>query len=303
MQTEQKADNNKVDRNKVYFLVVVIAALLGINGYLYFKDIEQTSRFVNANTEKDRLKLEVEKIEVELDRVSLSNVTLNDRLTEQQELARTKIEGLKLALKKGELTQKELDDTREQITTLRDFVKSYNNQISILEQENSFLKNQSDSLKSSLHSSNSQKENLRKENRDLNRKVKLGAALKAGDIAIGAFRVKDNGKNVAVTKASGTNKLSVDFSIAPNELADKNYYRIYLRIIDPAGNLIADENNMFEADGQKMQYSATIQISYNNDNTRYKIDWINPQPFVKGVYSAILYADGYLMGKSTIMLK
>ena len=46
---------NKVDRNKIYFLIIVIAALLGINGYLYFKDKQQTSRFVTVSTEKDRL--------------------------------------------------------------------------------------------------------------------------------------------------------------------------------------------------------------------------------------------------------
>jgi hypothetical protein len=303
MQKEQKADNNKVDRNKVYFLIVVIAALLGINGYLYIKDREQSSKTVDIATEKDRLKLEVEKIEVELDRVSLLNVTLNDRLTEQQQLARTKIEELKLALRKGELTQNDLDQAKGEVSSLKDFVKSYNNQISILEQENSFLKSHSDSLKSSLSNSNSQKESLRKENRDLSRKVKLAAALKTGDIKIGAYRVRDNGKNVTVTKASGANKLTVDFSILPNDLADKNYRKIYLRIIDPAGNLIADENNMFEADGQKMQYSTNIQISYNNDNTRYKIDWINPQPFVKGTYSAILYTDGYAMGNSSVTLR
>jgi len=90
MQTQEKAVDNKVDRNKVYFLIIVIVALLGINGYLYFKDKQQTSRFVTINTEKDRLKLEVEKIEVELDRVNLLNVTLNDRLIEEQKLAREK---------------------------------------------------------------------------------------------------------------------------------------------------------------------------------------------------------------------
>ena len=34
---------NKVDRNKIYLLIIVIAALLGINGYLYFKDNSLTT--------------------------------------------------------------------------------------------------------------------------------------------------------------------------------------------------------------------------------------------------------------------
>ncbi|WP_113638550.1 hypothetical protein [Nubsella zeaxanthinifaciens] len=303
MQTQENAVDNKVDRNKVYFLIIVIAALLGINGYLYFKDQQQSNRFVTISTEKDRLKLEVEKIEVELDRVNMLNVTLNDRLIEEQKLARNKIAELKLALKKGELTQKELDEAHKQINTLRDFVKSYNNQIAILEQENSYLKTERDSLKSSLSNYNEQAENLRKENRNLNKKIKAGSSLKAANISISAFKVKDNGKISAVTKASATNKLTIDFAIAPNELAEKTYHKIFLRVIDPAGNLIANENNMFEADGQQMQYSDAIEISYNNDETRYKIDWINPKAFIKGVYAIFLYADGFQMGRAEIELK
>lgn len=303
MHEPEKAINNKVDRNKVYFLIIVIIALLGINGYLYFKDKQQANRFVTINTEKDRLKLEVEKIEVELDRVNLLNITLNDRLIDEQKLARDKIAELKLALKKGELTQLELDEAHRQINTLRDFVKNYNNQIAILEQENSYLKTERDSLKTSINEYNQQTENLRRENKTLNRKVKAGSALKTSAIEVSAFRVKDNGKTALVTKASSTNKLTINFSIAPNELAEKTYHKIFLRIIDPAGNLIADENNMFESGGQQMQYSKAIEISYNNDDTKYKIDWINPRTFIKGTYGVFLYADGFLMGKSEIELK
>ncbi len=303
MQTQEKAVDNKVDRNKVYFLIIVIVALLGINGFLYFKDQQQTTRFVTISTEKDRLKLEVEKIEVELDRVNLLNVTLNDRLIEEQKLAREKIAELKLALKKGELTQQELDEAVKQINTLKDFVKSYNNQIAILEQENSYLKTERDSLKTSINISNEQAENLRRENKNLSKKVRAGSSLKAANIFVSAFRVKDNGKTSLVTKAAAANKLTIDFGIAPNDLAEKTYHKVFLRVIDPAGNLIADENNMFEADGQQMQYSRAIEISYNDDDTKYKIDWINPRAFIKGTYGIFLYADGFLMGKSEIELR
>ena len=77
---------NKVDRNKVYFLVVVISALLGINAYLYIKEKQQSSRFVTVSTEKERLNLEVEKIEAELDKVNSLNVVLNDKLTQQSRI-------------------------------------------------------------------------------------------------------------------------------------------------------------------------------------------------------------------------
>lgn len=294
---------NKVDRNKVYFLVVVIAALLGINAYLYFKDKQQSSRFVTVNTEKDRLKLEVEKIEVELDRVNALNVSLSEKLQNEQKLAREKIAELKLALQKGELTMGDLEKAQAQIKELREFVKNYNDQIVRLEKENSYLKSERDSLKTTANNYSQKAQSLERENENLNAKVKVGAALKASNISITAFKVKSSGRHVEVTRASTAQKLIVNFSIAPNTLAEKNYHKIYLRVFDPAGNLIADGGNLFEADGQQMQYSSAIEISYNDDDTSYKIDWTNPKEFMKGAYAVILYADGFVMGREQITLR
>lgn len=294
---------NKVDRNKVYFLIIVIVALLGINAYLYFKDKQQSSRFVTVSTEKDRLNLEVEKIEAELDNVNSLNITLSEKLQEEQKLARDKIAELKTALKKGKLTQGDLDEAQKQITALKEFVKNYNDQIVRLEKENSYLKTERDSLKNTTEVITQKAEELEKQNENLNAKVKVGEALKTSNISITAYKVKSNGKLVLVTKANAANKFVVNFTIASNELAAKNFRKIYLRVFDPSGNLIANDSDYFEANGQKMQYSNTLQISYNNDDTTYNVDWTNPNEFIKGAYSIILYCDGFEMGKAQIVLK
>ena len=300
---EDQEPVNKVDRNKVYFLVIVIAALLGINAYLYFKDKQQSNRFVNVSTEKDRLNLEVEKIEAELDKVNSLNVTLSEKLQLEQKLAREKIAELKLSLQKGKLTQGDLDDAQKQIKELKEFVKNYNDQITRLEKENSYLKTERDSLKTTVNTYSEKADNLEKENENLNAKVKVGAALKANSVTIAAFKVKSSGKNVQVTRAGTASKFTINFSIVPNPLAEKNYHKVYLRVFDPAGNLVANENNTFVADGQQMQYSSVIEFAYNDDDTAYKINWVNPNEFMKGKYSIILYADGFVMGKNQIELR
>jgi DNA repair exonuclease SbcCD ATPase subunit len=295
---------NKVDRNKVYFLIVVIAALLGINGYLYFKDKQQSSRFVSVNTEKDRLKLEVEKIEVELDKVNSLNLNLSEQLEAEQLTARKKIEELKIALQKGKLTQADLDKAQEEIKELRDFVKNYNDQVTRLEKENSYLKTERDSLKTTSDSYSQKADNLEKENEDLNAKVKVGAALKTSNIDVNAYKVKSNGKTTLVTRASTADKLLVNFAVVSNTLAEKGYHSVYLRVFDPAGNLIINrEEDLFEAEGQKMQFSSKIQFNYTDDNSTVNIDWVNPKKFSKGTYSIILYTDGFVMGRSQLTLR
>lgn len=299
---DRKDPVNKGDRNKIYFLIVVIVALLGTNAFLYFKDKYEKERFVTTNTEKDRLKLEVEKIEVEFDKVNTMNVALTEKLQNEQKLARIKISALKQSLQKGQVTQAELTTAQEELKKLRAFLTDYKDDFSRLEKENSFLKAERDSLVRSVTTVSAKANALEKKNTELNAKVKSGAALKAFNVALAAFKVKNSGKNVEVTKASAAKKLVTYFNIIPNELAAKDYHKIYIRVFDPSGNLIADEQNMFEAEGQEMQYSDMITISYNNDATAYTIEWVNPRPFVKGTYAILLYANGFNMGKASITL-
>jgi hypothetical protein len=300
--SEQNTKINKGDRNKIFFLTIAIVALLGSNVYLYFKDKHENERFVTVNTEKDRLKLEVEKIEVELDKVSTINLQLNDKLIKEQDLARIKIAELKAALEKGKLTQGELTLAQKQIKELKEFVFNYNEEIARLGNENLKLKNVRDSLQKSVDQINEKAELLAQNNQELNALVKTSAALKAANVNVQAYRVKNNGKSISTKSASSAKKLQIDFTVVPNELAKKDYHQIYLRVFDPAGNLLANENNMFEADGQEMQYSDMITISFNDDNTAYSMQWVNPKEFIKGTYAIILYADGYVMGKGSIDL-
>jgi hypothetical protein len=295
--------SNKGDRNKIYFLIVVIAALVGTNGYLYFKDKQQSERTVTISSERDKLRLEVEKIEVELDKVNALNLDLNKNLQTEQELARTKIAELKTALEKGEITKDELDKANAQIDKLKTFVKIYNDQVKQLQEENIILKSRGDSLETQVKNISHKANNLANENASLNAKVKSAAALKLDEVAIVGYRIKSSGKKVEVTRSSTVEKLSIRFTITPNELAEKGHHNIFLRVFDPAGNLLANEGNHFEADGQEMQFSHSVFIDYNNDNSTYTIDWKNQDPFIKGVYTVILYTDGYTMGKSQIELK
>lgn len=293
---------NKGDRNKIYFLIIVIAALLGINAYLYFKDKQQSSRFVTVSTERDQLSLEVEKIEVELDKVNALNVSLSDKLKQEQQLARTKIAELKQALQKGRLTQGELNKAQQQIAELKEFVKNYNDKVNLLEKENAYLKSERDSLKSNSDMISRKADDLEKQNENLHEKVKIGERLKTSNIDIEAFKVRSSGKGIAVTKASSANKLVLRFNIATNNLAEKNTRQVFLRVFDPAGNLIANNSDYFEANGQQMQYSNQMQLAFNNDDTSYTIEWTNPKEFIKGTYTLILYCDGVEMGKSQISL-
>ncbi len=44
-------------------------------------------------------------------------------------------------------------------------------------------------------------------------------------------------------------------------------------------------------------------IDFNDDGKTYPVEWMSQQPFQKGTYTILMYADGYTMGKGSIYLK
>src|SRR5690606_29668885 len=141
-------------------------------------------------------------------------------------------------------------------------------------------------------------------NEELNTKVKAAAALKAANISVIPLRIRNNGKETDVSRANSAEKLRVSFSVADNSVASKGMHDIYLRIIDPSGNLIITGNTgMFTTDNEELQYTYRTAIEFNNDGKSYTIDWTNPEKFQKGTYNVVLYADGYTMGRSSVTLR
>jgi hypothetical protein len=147
---------------------------------------------------------------------------------------------------------------------------------------------------------------IEKQNQDLDSKVKVASVLKLATSDIVAYKIKNSGKEVDVTRASPAKKIKINFTVAENNVAEKRMHDIYLRILDPTGNLVTDPKDAgtFSSDGQDLQYTYKTSIDFKNDGTGYTIDWINPTPpFQKGTYTVLLYTDGSTMGKTSFSLK
>jgi myosin heavy subunit len=294
----------KRDSNKIYFLIVVIVALLGTNAYLFFRDKKANERIVTITDEKSRMEVEIDKIEAELDKATNANVQLTANMQEEQDLARQKISELREQLQKGQLTQGQLAKAQEEVKRLKYFVNKYTADIDVLKRENKALSVERDSLKTTVGNVTAKATELEQKNTELSSKVQVASALKVANIAVTSLKVKNSGKETDVNRANSAKKLRVSFTAADNPIAAKGMHDVYMRIIDPSGNLIVSDNSsLFASDGEELQYTYKTAIEFANDGKVYNIDWTNPSSFQKGNYTVVLYADGYTMGKSSITLK
>jgi predicted nuclease with TOPRIM domain len=301
----QAGQTPKKNSNVIYFLIVVVLALLGTDVYLYLQKNKSDTKIVYQDDEKNRLKIELDSLEAQIEQVNTGKAKMTTEMRAKNDSLQSKIKVLRQELAKGKLTAAELGKAQEDVKQLRYFVTKYTADIEELKKQNTTLTTERDTLKTNLATVSDKATTLQKQNQDLDSKVKIAQALKIGSANVVAYKIKSSGKEVDVTRASPAKKIKINFTVASNTLADKALHDVYVRVIDPTGNLItASDSGTFTADGQDLQYTYKTSIDFKDDGVGYTIDWVNPAPpFQKGTYTVLLYSDGSTMGKTSFSLK
>jgi len=294
----------KKNSNVIYFLIVVVLALLGTDVYLYLQKNKSDTKIVYQEDEKNRLKVELDSLEAQIEQVNTGKAKMSAELRAKNDSLEARIKVLRVQLDKGKLTKAELSKAQEDVKQLRYFVASYTAQIEELKKQNTTLASERDTLKTNLASTTEKAATLETQNKDLDNKVTIAKALKVGSVNIVAYKVKGSGKEVEVSRANPAKKIKINFLVASNTLADKALHDVYIRVLDPTGNLITDTNSgNFSADGQDLQYTYKTSIDFKNDGSMFTLDWTNPAKFQKGAYTVMLYSDNSTMGQGTFSLK
>ncbi|MDN3550584.1 hypothetical protein [Mucilaginibacter aquaedulcis] len=301
----QSGQPSKKNSNVIYFLIVVVLALLGTDVYLYLQKNKSDTKIVYQHDEQTRLQTELDSLESQIEQVNAGKAKLSAAMQAKNDSLTAKIKVLRTQLAKGKLTKAELSKAQEDLKQLRYFVTKYTADIEELKKQNQSLTTERDTLKTNLATVAKKADTLTKQNQDLDAKVKVAQAIKLANANVVAYKIRGSGKEVDVTRANPAKKIKINFTVASNTLAVKGLHDIYVRIIDPTGNLITPaDGGTFNADGQDLQYTYKTSIDFKDDGVQYTIDWVHPNPpFQKGTYTVLLYADGSTMGKTGFSLK
>ena len=241
----------KNNSNVIYFLIVVVLALLATDVYLYLQKNKSDTRIVYQNDEKTRLQTELDSLEAQIETVNTDKTKMSAAMTERTDSLKAEIKVLRTKLSKGKLTVAELAQAQENVKQLRYFVTKYTADIEELKKQNTSLASERDTLKTTLKTVNQKDSGLVKQNQDLGVKVKVASAIKLAAADIVAYKIKGSGKEVDTKRAAPAKKIKINFTVAGNSVAQKGMHDIFIRIIDPTGNLITEsDSGPFNADGQ-----------------------------------------------------
>ncbi|OIQ29982.1 MAG: hypothetical protein BM564_04215 [Bacteroidetes bacterium MedPE-SWsnd-G2] len=196
-------------------------------------------------------------------------------------------------------------------------ISKFKNQLIILQSKETHLFSKIDSLKALTQKLSTEKllatASLNKEremiaallakNRTLEKTISEAALITANSFSAMA-KTKISDKQSTTTKASKTKAIEVCFTIAENILAEPGERTLYLQILNPKNNIIADKGAVaFE--NASLIYSKKINTFYNKQNKdicEFVTIENDDEPLSKGSYFVSIFENNRRLGGTTIIL-
>lgn len=295
----------------IMWVIAVLAVLL--LGAIVFSVFQVTSlkHQVNvAQAENEQLQLtneqlslsnEFEAINSEFRQYENQAVQMaNDTILAKYTAAKNKVEQLIKELNSEKTKNaKRIKDLESQIATLRGLLRNYIAQVDSLTKENAGLRAENQEIKSRNKALNSQVAEISGKNKTLTERMTLAEKLNVTGLTL--TPLKKNGKQEKnVTKAK---QLKVTFTIPQNNSTPVGAKTIYLRIVNPEGQLLGNAGS-FSFEGGSVPCSAKKTIEYTGDEmSGVTIYWDVNTTLTPGDYLVELFADNFRIASRHFTLK
>lgn len=278
-------------------LIVVLVIIIGIMGYKLYLDSKELKETNEANIllkeEKIELESKLNGLIIEYDSLMTENDSINALLVSEQEKIRRLLKYRASDATKIKMYKSELE-------TLRKVMRSYIVQIDSLNMRNLELTAENIRVRTRLREVETDKDALSKRAEELTSQVQMASVLSAKNIMVYPLNKKSKPKD----KINKVEKIKVCFTIRENNVAQPGTKEIYMRIIRPDEVVLAsDMDNLFEYNGEQIIYTALRELEYENSDIDMCIFWDKTETLIPGVYTTLLYAEGYEIGYTTFALK
>lgn len=300
---EEILEKKPKDRSKIYFFIIAFSALLATNLYFYIKYRSSGEKLYTVTLQKENLQIELDRLEAELDNFYTDELFGSEDIQAKELQARHIIAEIRESLEDNEMSEEDLLLAKQQVSGLRDNVTKLKGDVIDLRVKNELLRKENEKLSREIAENQDKILGLQSENNNLENKVSVASHIKVSNIHLSGIEISKRGKVSLEGRAKRIDKMQINFSIVDNPLTDKGEKDVYVRIINPQGNLIADADNIFYVHGEKLQYTMKQEIDFTNNGEEYAFFWTDPNGFKKGAYTILLYSDNSIMGRSSIVLK
>jgi uncharacterized protein YoxC len=269
----------------------VIAILLAIKLYTDNRKHNENLQYVEG--ERAKLEKELNDLIVVYDTLKTQNDSLVDQLEAEQDRIRNLLKRQASSTTKIRMYERELE-------TLRKVMKSYIVQIDSLNTRNRELTEENIMVREELQQKSTEVEELSQKTHELSETVKFAQKLIAANIVAEGLNHNSKPKD----KIKKIEKIRVCFLIRENAVAEAGNKTIYLRITRPDDLVLSSpEGGIVDFEGESVAYSAKRDLDYANQDIDLCIFWDATEELIPGTYFISLFAEGYEIGTTSLLLR
>ena len=312
-QSSQQPSGNS-NRTLLWVIVGLAAVLVGLAVWFIIASTSQKKQLEEAIALKEQAELDMAQRELQNDYDALNNefaifensrqLVMDDsiklELTQKYETARLQIEKLQQELKNQKhKSSAEIKKLKDEISTLRNLLRHYVEEINRLNQENEQLRNENAEVKSRNEQLNSQVRETSRRNEQLQERMTLAEKLNVTGVSLVAL----NKKGKVEKKVQKATQLRVTFTIPQNNSTPVGEKTIYLRIVSPSGQVLGGGGS-FSFEGASVPCSAKKVVEYAGEEIGgVTIYWDVNTALTAGSYTVELFADNYRLCSQRFELK
>ena len=239
------------------------------------------------------------------DSLEQNNSVAIDSINTQREKINNLMQEVDKLDKKSKRDWRKIYKLKKEAETLRNIMKGYIHTIDSLNTLNINLSNDLTEKTQKLSNVSKQNKKIIKQNEALQKQVAIGAVLQINNVLSSGIRIRSSGAQSETTRASKTNMIKTCFSIIENKLAQAGDKEIYIRILDSKGTLLNAPTPLTIINQQKeeLKMSSKRTINYQNQDTDLCIFYEIENSIPAGNYSVEVYAEGFLIGETSIALR
>jgi hypothetical protein len=278
--------------------LIVAVAVLTVYSFTSYKSIVAHQQFIEQ--EKELVESELSQMIVRYDDVSISNDLISSQLEDAKRSTKLTLDSLRML--RGDLSV--LSKFKDQLFNIKLKNKVLFKTIDSLGEVNQDLEEEKLLAYNELQKQKRENFSLIKENKNLEKSLEKGALITANSFKAKGYE-KFFGAKRSSNKAKKVQSIEVCFTLAENALTQAGEKDIYIQILNPKNNVVADKGAINFGDSSLI-YSAKESINYSNEVLEVCLDVdadINEQPLVSGTYYISIFHKDRKLGSTEVKLK
>ena len=277
----------------IVIAVILALALIALGIVYYLQHRTMTEIVEQMEFEKEQLTEEYEDLALQFDgyrNLDIQNDSLQDQLSREQQRVQDLLEELRIT---KATSARRIAELKKELTTLRTVMVDYVRQIDSLNTTNTRLTEENNRYRQLNNTITRENTAIKNQNTQLQEVVTRAAMLELTYCKVSTLNKRDRKTPILSQMA----KLQVDYEIAKNVTCDPGMKTIYLRLIDPNGELLQNDTTqvcLFE--GSEIGYSSAQTFEYEREAMTGVLYFKLANPPQQGYYNADFIVDGNLIG-------